>query len=178
MPDRLDDVLSNSEGPRHNLVCPKCGDEIKGTTSLGVRLAMKFHRNHTCPMRQRSSKAINLTKQEDGQTIQNMATTVVQNINGPLGQAAGALADAIQFCQQAKAAGEDATNQVAGICGEDDPATQAIVGNTANVSEAVENLVAQIEGAIGGIENAKEIAGSLGWVYNNVGASIMQAGGS
>lgn len=119
-----------------------------------------------------------MTKQEDGAAIRNMATTVVQNINGPLGQAAGALADAMQFVQQAKAAGEDATNAVAGICGEDDPATQAIVGSTANVSEACEGLDAQIQAAIGSIGTAKEAAGSLGWVYNNVGGQIEQAGGS
>lgn len=140
-------------------------------------MAMKFHRNHTCPKRDRKNKGINLTKQEDGQTIQGMATTVVQNINGPLGQANGSLADAIQYFQQAKAAGENATNTVAAMCGEDDPATTAIVGNTANVSEAMENLIAQAEAIIAGIEASREVIGQLGWVYNNVGASIMQAGG-
>ncbi|HKU52652.1 MAG TPA: hypothetical protein VJQ25_09315 [Nitrospira sp.] len=118
-----------------------------------------------------------MTKQEDGAQIAAMADSVVRAINGAKGQAAGALADASNFLSACKSAAEEKTSEVARICGEDDPATQAIVGNTANVSEAVENCYAAVETAIGMLEAISNAAAQLGFAYQNVGADIQRAGG-
>lgn len=119
-----------------------------------------------------------MTTSADGDQIMAMAGSVVDGINGGKGQAAGALADAIQYLMQAKAAAEDPTQQVAQILGEDHPGTNAIVGNTAVVSESIESMVAMIEGAINQLEGVSGAADQLAWVYNNVGGQIKQAGGA
>lgn len=118
-----------------------------------------------------------MTKQEDGAAISAMADTVVRAVNEHHGAALGSLTAAITSLEAAKAAAENQTNEVAKICGEDDPATDAIVGNTANVSQAVETAIEAINAAIATCEPVQNAAGQLGFVYQNVGADIQRAGG-
>lgn len=112
-----------------------------------------------------------------GRQIQAMADSVVQAINGPKGQAAGALADAVQFLMQAKSGAEDPTQQVAAILGEGHGGLQQLIETTANVSSVIETAVESVQAAIGMIENIGDAAEQLAMTYNSVGDAVMRSGG-
>jgi hypothetical protein len=115
------------------------------------------------------------TAMEMGLRLQGMADEVVRGIKAQQGQVAGALADAANFLAQAKLAAEEPTSEVAEMLGEDHNGTIAIVGNTANVTEALEAVAGKVQGAIRDLEAISNAADQLGFVYTNVGADIMRS---
>lgn len=115
---------------------------------------------------------------EIGNTLQSMATSVTAGIHGYKGAAAGALADAMSALAQCKLAAEEPTNQVAHLLGEGHSGVDAIVGNTALVTETLESAGAMVQEAIGRLEAVTDAVSNLGFVYQNVGAHIAAGGGS
>jgi ethanolamine transporter EutH len=116
-----------------------------------------------------------MTAQQMGARLQTMADEVNRAISAQRGQIAGALADASNYCAQLQLAAEEPTTEVAGMLGEDHNGTTAIVGNTANVTEALEGVVGKLQGAIADLETITSAADQLSFVYMNVGADIMRS---
>lgn len=82
MPDHLDDFLANSEPSRHKMMCPKCSEIIRGSTSLGVRLAMKYHRKYTCPVWAQIRREQNMSSPFD--ELIGALTLLKQQMNTPM----------------------------------------------------------------------------------------------
>jgi hypothetical protein len=179
VPDRLGDALDNSEPMRHDLVCVKCGAEVKGSTAVGVRLAMQRHRNH-CPGRKKKEEVVkdmSMNALEIGLRLQLMADEVNTSIINAKGQLAGVLADAIHMAMTCKNAGEFPITEVVDMLGENHTGTNAIVGNTVGVSEVAEAVAAMLQEVIAELERMSDASTNLSFVYTNVGADMLRAGG-
>jgi threonine aldolase len=116
-----------------------------------------------------------MTAQQMGARLQAMADEVVRSISAQKGNLAGALADANNYCEQVKLAAEEPTNEVAAMLGEDHNGTTAIVGNTANVTQAMEAVQQKVLGAVRDLEGITDAASQLAFVYMNVGADVMRS---
>jgi len=111
-----------------------------------------------------------------GQRMIAMSTEVVASIEETKNRIDSALNEAMQAVGACKDAAERPTTEVVNMLGENHPGSEAVIGNSAGVVEALNSVYGAIQQAIAQLNTVSSAATTLGFVYNNVGTEVAGRG--
>jgi ABC-type transporter Mla subunit MlaD len=111
-----------------------------------------------------------------GQRMIAMSTEVVASIEAEKNRISEALNQALQGVGSCKDAAERPTSEVVAMLGETHPGSDAVIGNSAGVVEALNSVYGAIQQAVAQLNIVSSAATTLGFVYNNVGTEVAGRG--
>lgn len=173
--DYLDEAIQNSEPWRHSLICTKCGQVIRAATPIGVRLAMRVHRNRKCRKNVRKAEVMS-TAQEMGARLQAIGDEVLKTMNArrtAISEDMNAMLEQMSGCKQTI---EKPTDEVARMLGENHRGMTAIINSTSEVDERLDQIYRAALLVVRELETLPSAVDTLAITYMNVGAAI--AGGN